>query len=177
MKIHRQVEYLREGLIRRDRVDELELRMKILENAIAGWPARRDALASRYQAAKARLTDWRSEYSGNSAAASKEARVRPVRRRVDEQVEALRVLRARIQSATIVAPSDGEVVSVLAQAGDVVRAGDAFAVLNGSGVRQVVAYVTEREGRVLQPGQMQLCTGAPSAASATRPVWCEWRKR
>lgn len=149
----RHVQHLQEGLIRRDRVDELGLRLKTLEKTVAEWPGRIEVLAARHQAAAARLSDWRSKYSGNSALHSKETRVQPVRRRVAEQIEALRVLRARLENAKIVAPADGDVVSVLAQAGDVVRAGDPFVILNGSGVRQVVAYVSEREGRTLQAGR------------------------
>jgi HlyD family secretion protein len=149
----RQGQYLREGLIRRDRVDELELRLKTLEKAVTEWPGRLEALSARHQAAATRLADWRSKYSGNSAAQSKETRVQPVRRRMAEQIEALRVLRARLENANILAPAEGNVVSVLAQAGDVVRAGDPFAILYGAGERQVVAYVSEREGRNLQAGR------------------------
>lgn len=148
----RQTQYLTDGLVRRDRVDELGLRLKTLEKAVAEWPFRIEAFVSRHRAAKDRLSDWRSKYSGNSAMEAKEARVQPVRRRVAEQLETLRVLRVRLANATIVAPADGDVVSVLAQPGDVVRAGDPFVILTGSGVRQVVAYVSEREGRALQPG-------------------------
>lgn len=149
----RQTQYLREGLVRRDRVDELEFRLKTLENAVAEWPSRVDAFTSRLQAAKARLADWRSKYSGNSSKEAKEARVQPVRRRVAEQLETLRVLRARLENANILAPADGDVVSVLVQSGDVVRAGDPFVILTGTGVRQVIAYVSEREGRALQAGR------------------------
>ena len=149
----RQTLYLKEGLVRRDRLDELELRLKTLEKAVAEWPSRIEALASRQQAARVRLSDWLAKYSGNSAAEAKEARVQPVRRRVAEQIEALRVLRVRLENAKIVAPADGDIISVLAQPGDVVRAGDPFMILTGSGVRQVIAYVGEREGRVLQSGR------------------------
>lgn len=149
----RQTQHLREGLVRRDRVDDLELRVKTLEKAIAEWPSRIAALASRHTAATVRLADWRSKYSGNSALEAKEARVRPVRQRVAEQIETLRVLRVRLENAKIVAPAHGDVVSVLAQPGDVVRAGDPFIILTGTGVRQVIAYVSEREGRALRPGR------------------------
>jgi HlyD family secretion protein len=149
----RQSHYLREGLIRRDRVDELDFRLKTLEKAVTEWPARIQAFTSRHRAAQERLADWRSKYSGNSAKQVKEARVQPGWGRVAEQLETLRVLRVRLQNSTIVAPADGDVVSVLAQPGDVVRAGDPFVLLTGSGVRQVVAYVSEREGRALQPGR------------------------
>jgi len=149
----RQLQYLKEGLVRRDRVDELDLRLKTLEKAVADWPSRIDVQVSRHQAARDRLADWRSKYSGNSAVEAKEARVQPVRRRVAEQIEALRILHVRLENAKIVAPADGDVVSVIAQPGDVVRAGDPFVILTGSGVRQVVAYVSEREGRQLQPGR------------------------
>lgn len=152
-ELQRQTQYLKDGLVKRDRVDELELRQKAVETSVAEWPARIDALASRLHAAKARLADWRLKYSANSRAAQEDIRVQPVRQRVAEQLEALRVLRARLESATIVAPANGEVVAVLAQPGDVVRAGEPFVVLNSAEVRQVVAYVNEREGRVFQPGQ------------------------
>lgn len=148
----RQTQYIKEGLVRRDRFDELELRLKTLEKATAEWPSRIEVLTSRHHAAKVRLSEWRLKYSGNSAEAAKEARVQPVRRRVAEQIETLRVLRVRLENARIIAPADGEIISVLAQPGDVVRAGDPFVILTGSGVRQVIAYVSEREGRVLQPG-------------------------
>lgn len=149
----RQTQYLREGLVRRDRVDELELRMKTLEKAVSEWPSRINVLTARQQAARVRLSDWQSKYSGNSAHEAKEARVQPLRRRVAEQIEALRVLRVRLENAKIVAPAEGAVVSVLAEPGDVVREGEPFVILTGSGVRQVVAYVGEREGRSLQTGR------------------------
>jgi multidrug resistance efflux pump len=84
---------------------------------------------------------------------AKEARVQPVRHRVAEQIEVLRVLRVRLENAKIVAPAEGDVISVLAQPGDVVRAGEPFVILTSSGIRQVIAYVSEREGRALQPGR------------------------
>ncbi len=152
-ELEQQRQYLKDGLVRRDRLDELELRRKTLENAAAEWPSRIDALNSRLHAAKLRLEGWRSKYSASTATVPKQVRVQPVRQRVMEQVETLRVLRARLASGTILAPADGEVVSVLAQAGDVVRAGDHFVIMNGAGIRQVVAYVNERDGRVPQPGQ------------------------
>jgi multidrug resistance efflux pump len=149
----RQTQYLKEGLVRRDRLDELEVRLKTLERGVSEWPARLEGLASRQQAAGGRVSDWRSKYSGNSAARAKEARVQPVRQRAAEQIEALRVLRVRLENAKIVAPADGDIISVLAQPGDVVRAGDPFVILTGLGARQVIAYVSEREGRVLQAGR------------------------
>jgi multidrug resistance efflux pump len=151
-ELQKQRQYLKEGLVRRDRADELELRLRTLEHAVTEWPTRIESLASRHTAARARLEDWRSKYSANSAPVPKNIRVRPVRQRVDEQLEALRVLRARLGTATVVAPANGEVISVLAQPGDVVRAGEHFAVINATDVRQIVAYVNERERRVLQPG-------------------------
>jgi len=75
-----------------------------------------------------------------------------MRQRVAEQFEALRVLRTRLENAKVTAPADGVVVTVLARPGDVVRAGEPFAVLNGEGARQLVAYVQEQDGRPLRAG-------------------------
>lgn len=159
----RQQGYLREGLVRRDRVDELDLRMKALEESAAQWPARIAGLEARREAARGRLADWRSRYSAHSAPAPRQVRVEPLRKRTSEQIEALRVLRVRLNNANITAPADAAVVSVLANPGDVVRAGDAFVVLNGAGSRYVVAYVNERQGT-------QLRTGAPALLRRRTPA-------
>lgn len=151
-ELQRQHEYLKEGLTRRDRVDEIALKVRTLESAEAEWPQRIRDLESRHEAAMERLAAWRAKYSTSTAHASRQVRVRPMRQRVAEQIEALRVLRTRLENAKVTAPADGVVVTMLARPGDVVRAGEPFAVLNGEGARQVVAYVQERDGRPLQAG-------------------------
>lgn len=164
-EIARQRQLVREGLTRADRLEDLELRRKTLADAAAQWPERIATLASRHQEAVTRLEQWRSGHRVSLAPASRETRLRPLRDRVNEQLEALRVLRARFSHARLTAPADGEVVSVLARTGDVVRPDTPFVILNGSGPRYLVAYVGEQEGKRLRPGADAVLTRrTPDAA-------------
>lgn len=151
-ELNRQQEFLRQGLVRRDRVDEINVRVRVLEQAEAEWPKREQSLLARKEAAEERLTSWRQRYSAESAQAKLAVRTRPLRQRVAEQVEALRVLRAKLESARVRAPANGVVVSLLCKQGNVVRAGEPFMVIHGDGPRSIVAYVQERDGRIPQPG-------------------------
>lgn len=149
-EIARQRQLVREGLSRADRAEELEVRARSLADASRSWPARLDALNARHRDALKRLEAWRGQHKSSSAPLSREARLKPLREAIAEQSEALRVLRARLAAANIVAPADGEVVTVLARAGDVATAGVPFLVLHGVGPRLLVAYVNERAS--LAPG-------------------------
>lgn len=149
-EISRQRQLVRDGLARADRAEELEVRARSLSGSAAAWPQRLDALAARHRDALKRLDEWRAQHKPSSAPVSREARLKPLREAIAEQQETLRVLRARLAAANIVAPADGEVVTVLARAGDVATAGVPFLVLHGAGPRLLVAYVNERAS--LAPG-------------------------
>jgi multidrug resistance efflux pump len=135
---------VREGLTRADRAEEIDVRVRALEETAAGWPARLAALTERLRAAERRLADWRTEHQAQSAPRSRDARLQPVRDRIGEQREALRVLRARLESATILAPADGEVIALYARQGDVATPAAPVLLLHGTGPRLLVAYVNER---------------------------------
>ncbi len=130
---------VREGLTRSDRVEEIDVRIRALEETMAGWPARLAALTERHRAADQRLERWRTEHQAQSAPQSRDARLRPVRDRIDEQSETLRVLRARLEKATIVAPAAGEVIALYARQGDVATPAAPVLLLHGSGPRTLVA--------------------------------------
>lgn len=115
---------VREGLAKTDRADELEIRRRTLEDAVAKWPARIEPLAARAGEAAERLRKWRETHSAATAPTVRETRIRPVIELASEIDQEVRVLRARIESMRMTAPSDGEVVAVLARAGDVARAGE-----------------------------------------------------
>lgn len=149
-EIARQRQLVREGLTRADRAEELEVRARSLADAARAWPARLDALNARHHDARNRLEEWRGQHKSSSAPRSREARLKPLREAIDEQREALRVLRARLAAANIVAPAGGEVVTVLARPGDVATAGVPLLILHGAGPRLLVAYVNERAS--LAPG-------------------------
>jgi len=160
-EIQRQRQLVKEGLTRADRVEDLEVRARSAADALALWPARIDALKSRQQAAGARLREWRERHKPSSAPVSREARLQPLLDRIAEQREALRVQRARLAAASIIAPADGEVVSVSARAGDIASSGVPFVVVHGTGPRMLVAYVNERA---------QLSPGASAIARRRTPA-------
>jgi len=143
-EIARQRRLVKEGLTRAERVEELEVRLQSLEETAKTWPARLRALTERQQAASARLREWRTQHKASSAPVSRDARLKPLLDRITEQREALRMLRARLTLASIVAPADGEVVSLLARPGDIATSGTPFVVLHGTGPQVLVAYVNER---------------------------------
>jgi len=145
-EIARQKRFVQEGLAKRDRLDELELRLRTADETLRQAPARIEPLERRVREAEERLRAWRTRSSGNAP------RVQPMRDQAAQQDEAIRVLRARIAAASLLAPADGLVVSLLARTGDVAAAGVPFLILQGSGPRQVVAYVNERDGARISAG-------------------------
>jgi hemolysin D len=151
-EIARQTQFVRQGLAKIDRIDDLEIRRKLLADAVNQWPARIDALLERRKEASARLHQWRTQHRAATAPASRETRLQPLRDRIAEQSEALRVLRTRLEGAKLNAPAAGTVVSLLARQGDVVRAGEPFLILSCPSSRIVVAYVNERDGNRIVPG-------------------------
>ncbi|MBL8174899.1 MAG: HlyD family efflux transporter periplasmic adaptor subunit [Bryobacterales bacterium] len=151
-EIARQTQFVRQGLAKVDRIDDLEIRRKTLADGVAQWPGRIDALQQRQREAGARLDQWRTQHRASTAPVSREARLQPLRDRIAEQVEALRVLRTRLESAKLVAPASGDVVTLLARQGDVVRAGEPFLLLSCPTRRVVVAYVNERDGNRITAG-------------------------
>lgn len=159
-EIARQRQLVKEGLTRADRAEDLEVRVRSLTETMAAWPARLETISARQRAAESRLREWRAEHKASTAPVAREARLQPLLERVHEQMEALRVLKARLAAASVVAPADGEVITVLARAGDVATAGLPFLVLHGTGPRLLVAYVTERA---------QLSAGAEAIARRRNP--------
>jgi HlyD family secretion protein len=152
-EIVRQRKLVAEGLVRRDVADELELKAKTMTEVMTQWPSRLEMLGSRHREAVRRLNEWRSEYSPSLSAVKGATRLQPSKERVAEQVKALQVLRARLQLSRLTAPTDGEVVTVLAQSGDVAPAGAPILILHSpERGRRVVAYVNERDSERLVPG-------------------------
>lgn len=151
-ELRRMHEYLREGLVRRDRVADLELRHKTLAAAVGAWPARIDGLKQRHAAASERLAEWRSKHSAATARELREVRVDPRRQRAAEEIEALRVLQTRLANTRLIAPADAEVISLLARPGDVLRPGDPLLVLLGVEQHEVLAYIPERERWIPERG-------------------------
>ncbi|MBS1824612.1 MAG: biotin/lipoyl-binding protein [Acidobacteria bacterium] len=151
-EIARQLTFVKQGLAKIDRSDDLEIRRKTLASSVAQWPARIQALEQRHKEAATRLDQWRTQHRTATAPLSREARLQPLRDRSAEQLEALRVLRTRLESAKLIAPASGTVVALLARQGDVVRAGEPFLILSCPSRRLVVAYVNERDGHLLTPG-------------------------
>lgn len=145
---------VRQGLARADRVEELEIRIRSMEASAAQWPARIRSLEQRRQSAAQRLSEWQTRHKVQSSPRLRQAQTAPLEDRAALQTEAIRALRARLQAARLTAPADGEVLSVLARPGDVARAGEPFLILNAtSGAPlQLVAYVREKDGDWLQPG-------------------------
>lgn len=143
-ELARQRSLVREGLTRADRADELEVRVRTLSEGLVAWPQRIEGLTTRRQAALQRLSEWRARHRVATAPATRNVRLQPLLDSMAEQRENLRVLRARLAAATIVAPADGEIVSILARPGDVAVGGVPFVVLHGGGERALVAYVGER---------------------------------
>lgn len=169
-EIARQTQLVRQGLAKMDRTDELEIRKKLLGDAVAQSPGRINGLVQRQKDAAARLEQWRSQHKASTAPVAREARLQPLRDRIAEQMEALRVLRTRLESAKLIAPSGGDVVTLLAQQGDVVRAGEPFVVLSCPSRRVVVAYVNERDGN-------RIAMGAPALLRRRTPLREEVRTK
>ncbi len=147
---------IRQGLARRDRLSDLELRVQTLEASAARWPAQLQALAQRREGAQRRLDDWRHQHKVQNAEHARRAALAPQVDRTAVQTEALRILRVRLANAVLTAPAEGDVISVLARAGDVARAGEPLLVMHGSGSVQIVAYLREREGDWLRSGDRAL---------------------
>jgi multidrug resistance efflux pump len=149
----RQRHLVREGLAKVDRVAELETRITALEAESALWPSRIDAMGFRLQAARARLDEWQARHRVSaSAAASRKVRIQPLLERASGQLETVRAIRTRVANASLVAAAEADVVSILASPGDVVRAGEPFIILKSATLRQLVAYVSERDGGRLARG-------------------------
>ncbi|MFQ5665030.1 MAG: HlyD family efflux transporter periplasmic adaptor subunit [Candidatus Binatia bacterium] len=79
-------------------------------------------------------------------------RVRPIRARVETQTRRVQQLLERQRRCTLRAPVDGHVSAVFHASGDVVPAGTVVAVVVGSRVRDVTAYVPEGDSRVIEAG-------------------------
>lgn len=84
-------------------------------------------------------------------------------------MEALRVLRTRLESAKLIAPSGGDVVTLLAQQGEY-GPGEPFVVLSCPSRRVVVAYVNERDGN-------RIAMGAPALLRWRTPLREEVRTK
>lgn len=141
-----------EGLARADRAEEWERQSRTLEGAVALWPGRLAQMEERRAAAARRLDELRARYQVSSTPETRQARERPLADRSQEFRESVQVLRTRLRNARIVAPADGEVVTLSARRGDIARAGEPFLTLNVDGAHQLIAYVRERDGDWLKPG-------------------------
>ncbi len=142
----------REGLARADRAEEWERQSGTLEGTVALWPGRLAQMEERRAAAARRLDELRTRHQVSSTPETRQARERPLADRSREFREAIEVLRTRLANARILAPADGEVVLLMAHRGDIARAGEPFLTLNVDGANQLIAYVKERDGDWLKPG-------------------------
>lgn len=167
-EIARQRKLVKDGLVRAVRAEELEVQTRTLTQTLASWPARIDAIRTRQAVAEQALSQWRSDYRTATAPEAKDTRLRPLRDRIAEQDKAINLLKARLAASVIRAPADGEVISLLARAGDVATAGVPFIVLHGTGARNLVAYVSERA---------HLRPGTPAVARRRGVPVVEWPTR
>lgn len=167
-EMQRQQGLVKEGLSRADRVEELSVKARSIAELSAVWPERMRALQARLQQAEARLAAWRSHHKPNATPESQARRLQPLRSKAVEQQHAISVLRAKLATARILAPADGEVVSVLARPGDVASSGTPILVLHGTGPRMLVAYVNERA---------RLQNGAQAVARRRSPAGEEFSTR
>jgi multidrug resistance efflux pump len=149
-EIERERRLVRQGLSRADRVAPLELRQTTLEEAVRNWPARVEAVTRRRDAAVARQAEWLRTHA--EGVASERTQLQPVRERVRQQQESIRLLEAQLGHTVLRAPAEGYVSVILARPGDVLAAGVPVLTLVEADPRQVVAYLEERHGAPAPPG-------------------------
>lgn len=149
----KQQAFVEQGLARRDRLDMATVRIRTLEEESKVWPGRIADHEERVGQAERRLRDWQENFGAHTAATNMTKRLTPSTQRVREQFEALEVLREKQRRAVITAPTSGTIVSVNAQPGMTLRAGEPVVVLTADGVRQVQAFVPERDVDLPKPGQ------------------------
>jgi multidrug resistance efflux pump len=127
------------------RIPDLEVRLAALDQAVATWPARVEALVKQQEAARGRMEAWRSSQSGVSGGEASREQVRPLELRVARQREYLSLLRKRASGSSLLAPVDARVATILTRQGTVLRPGDPVLVMVAE-AEQVIAYADEERG-------------------------------
>jgi multidrug resistance efflux pump len=127
------------------RIPDLEVRLAALEQGVATWPARVQAVDAQQQAARRRLEEWRSSQSGASGGEARREQVRPLELRVARQREYLGLLKKRLDDSLLLAPVDARVTTILARQGSVLTPGDPILTMIAE-AQQVVAYADEERG-------------------------------
>lgn len=150
--IRREQDLVRRGLTRTDRVSALEVQRASLEETVAGWPKRIEAITLRKQAAATRLEQWRRT-THQTHEGARSSMLHPLRAKVREQQESIQLLRAQVhQSVLRSGPESYVVAAIHARPGDVVKPGDPVVTLVEARPKTMVAYVDERRASPLPAG-------------------------
>jgi multidrug resistance efflux pump len=147
-ELSRQRDLVRQHLSDANRMKELEVRLAALEEAVAAWPARTEALEKRVQAASERLVSQ----AGASGRNARHDQLRPIQLRILRQREYLRLLEKRLAQMELRAPVDAHVATVVARPGNVLTPGDPVMTMVEAEPRQVIAYLEEERGSAVAIG-------------------------
>jgi multidrug resistance efflux pump len=154
-KLHEEVErehaLRRRGLVKAERLTQLEIQCAALEETVRAWPARISAVESRRRSASARLESWRAAFTRQDRG-TRMAQLLPVRDSIDRQEQSLDLLKVKLGGTVLQATATAYVTTIHARPGDVIRAGDPVVTLVETRPRLVVAYVDERRGMSLSAG-------------------------
>ena len=156
------------GLVRNDRMLELQARIPPLEEQLKNVQPRLAAARGRVVQTGERLSQWRSRFGPNADGRPSDVQVQPLRDAVQAKTAELQGLTDRRQRMAITAPVDGHVTALQARTGDVVKQGDPVMVVTAATPSQLIAYVVERNRLNLQQGQrvtVQRNTGGTNAAA------------
>jgi multidrug resistance efflux pump len=163
-ELSRQRDLVARRLSEANRLRDIELRLAALEQSVAAWPARTEALGKRRQGAAERLSAWRASHAGTSGGNPRAIQLRPLELRIVRQHEYLRLLRKRLEKMVLRAPSDAHVATLVARQGNVLTPGDPVMIMVEAGPRQVIAYVEEDRGYALSVGQQAVIRRRDRAA-------------
>ncbi len=151
-EISRQAELVQRHLVNGDRLQELRLKQTALQEATAAGLARIEALQARRQAVLARSENWRSVRAPGPRGGGKAAQLQPLMIQQSRQRENLQLLRLRLENLVMRSPVDGTVARVEARAGDVLAAGAPVMTIVEDRPSQVIAYLEEDRGWVVETG-------------------------
>jgi len=162
-EVDRESALVRRGLIRADRLSQLEIQSAALDEAVRAAPARIAAVDSRRRSASDRLQSWRAAFTEQDRG-TRVAQLLPGRDSIDRQEQSLSLLKVKLQETVLRASTTGYITIIHARPGDVIRAGDPIVTLVETRPRLVIAYVDERRGISLSAGAKVLARrhNAPS---------------